>query len=108
MLQTLELNYTYGTSNNDAGFFIERKLSTPDLPGFQNENAMTYFEAIGGDGFVDMSTVADYAKLLIHPDVSFTYSNEGIDSLCASQLNVSIANSWGQTGSSWTDQAPKL
>ena len=41
-----------------------------------------------------LSENSQWADLLYHPQDLFSFSPDGVDLRCVSQLNVSVANSW--------------
>ena len=99
------VNYT--TFAGKAGFSYEGDI--PDLHDFITPLAGSTtinFIAIDSGGFPNLSKVQSYSDLLHHPDNASFWSidADGFDFSCTSQLNVSIANSWG---GSWLENSPE-
>ena len=98
-----ELNYT--TSQGIAGFAIQGNIPN-ELRGYtQTINTTTTFLPMNGAGLSHLSTISAFANALFHPtDSLWAFNGGGLDFSCTSQLNVSVANSWG---SPWTENSPK-
>ena len=103
MLQSVQsVNYT--SVGGNAGFTFEGSMPDLDPSDTIQFNSTTTFLPINGGGFSHLSTIPAYANLLYHPNNSFwKLDADGLDFRCTSQLNTSIANSWG---GSWTKNSP--
>ena len=98
MLSSLQgLNYT--TYKNITGFTFQGAIPT-DLSGdgryLESYNGNTSFLPMDGAGLSHLSTVPKYADLLGYPNAnSWNFDANGLNFTCTSQLNITIANSWG-------------
>ncbi|KAI9705044.1 MAG: hypothetical protein M1836_006827 [Candelina mexicana] len=101
--QTIPKLY-YTTSHGIAGFAFQGDVPNV-LSGLTSEiDSTTNFIPMNGAGLSHLSTVAAYAAQLFHPtDNLWNFDASGLDFSCTSQLNVSIANSWGHP---WTKRSP--
>lgn len=94
---------TYTSSyNGTAGFFYQG----PPFTGYSAVNETTNFVSIpGGDtgnAFVAATWNKDTLSRILHPDLIFGLGGSEWNSRCVSQLNTTIANSWGPKGGDWT------
>ncbi|KAL2036494.1 hypothetical protein N7G274_010760 [Stereocaulon virgatum] len=100
-----QLNYTpeYMVLNGTAGFAYSGPFSQVS-PYTQIINSTAFFLPIDGGGFVILSENSKWSRLLYHPQRNpFSFSPDGVDLRCVSQLNVSVANSWM---GKWEGNAP--
>lgn len=96
--------FNYTAVNGNAGFAYEGSIPDLDTGYTLPINSTTNFLPINGGGFSQLSTMWNYANALFHPNDTFwKFDNDGLDFSCTSQLNTSIANSWG---GSWTKNSP--
>ncbi|KAL8932330.1 MAG: hypothetical protein Q9211_006377, partial [Gyalolechia sp. 1 TL-2023] len=88
--------------NNVAGFFYQG----PPYTGYSVVNETTNFVSIaGGDtgnAFVAATWDANSLSKIMHPDVLFGTEGPSWNSRCLSQLNTTVANSWGPKKGEWT------
>ena len=88
--------------NNVAGFFYQG----PPFTGYSVVNATTNFISIaGGDSgnaFVAATWNADSLSKMMHPDLVFGTEGPEWNARCVSQLNTTVANSWGPKKNEWT------
>ncbi|KAL8784978.1 MAG: hypothetical protein Q9213_003639 [Squamulea squamosa] len=88
--------------NNMAGFFYQG----PPFTGYVAVNETTNFVSIAGrdtgNAFVAATMNKDSYGSIRHPDLIFGMGGHDWDSRCVSQLNTTIANSWGPKKGDWT------
>ncbi|KAI4170005.1 MAG: hypothetical protein LQ343_005254 [Gyalolechia ehrenbergii] len=88
--------------NNVAGFFYQG----PPFTGYSAVNKTTNFVSIaGGDtgnAFVAATLNANSLSKIMHPDILFGTEGPDWNSRCVSQLNTTVANSWGPKKGEWT------
>ncbi|KAL8682369.1 MAG: hypothetical protein Q9186_001559 [Xanthomendoza sp. 1 TL-2023] len=87
--------YSYNVSNDQAGFLYS--ASIPEVVDFERPQSSGVFLPIAGGAFVALSKNAKVTANQFHPISSpFTFDPVAfnINPACASNLNVSIANSW--------------
>lgn len=88
--------------NNVAGFFYQG----PPFTGYSVVNATTNFVSVaGGDtgnAFVAATMHADSLSKMMHPDILFGEAGPDWNARCVTQLNTTVANSWGAKKGEWT------
>ncbi|KAL8831467.1 MAG: hypothetical protein Q9170_005282 [Blastenia crenularia] len=88
--------------NNVAGFFYQG----PPFTGYSVVNETTNFISIAGsdsgNAFVAATKNGDSLSKIMHPDLVFGEGGPEWNSRCVSQLNTTVANSWGPKGGDWT------
>ncbi|KAI4236653.1 MAG: hypothetical protein L6R40_006095 [Gallowayella cf. fulva] len=88
--------------NNMAGFFYQG----PPFTGYSVVNETTNFVSIAGsetgNAFVAATWHVDSLSFIRHPDLIFGMEGHDWDSRCVSQLNTTVANSWGPKKGEWT------
>ncbi|KAL8652293.1 MAG: hypothetical protein Q9226_004330 [Calogaya cf. arnoldii] len=89
--------YNYTLTGGQAGFLYP--LSIPEVAEYEEQQSSGIFLPIPGSAFVALSKLAKVNENQFHPlSNPFRFDPErldtGIDPSCASNLNVSIANSW--------------
>ena len=85
-----------------AGFFYQG----PPFTGYEAVNATTNFVSIPGsdtgNAFVAATWSKDTLSRISHPETIFGTVGQEWDARCVSQLNTTIANSWGPKKGEWT------
>lgn len=88
--------------NNVAGFFYQG----PPFTGYSVVNETTKFVSVaGGDtgnAFVAATLHSESLSKMIHPDLLFGEAGPDWNARCVSQLNTTVANSWGAKKGEWT------
>ena len=103
MLQLTNHTFNYTTIGGLSGFALGEAIPELDSSNIISIHSTTNFLPISGGGFSKLSTIESYANALFHPNDSFwRFDAAGLDFSCTSQLNTSIANSWG---GSWTENS---
>ena len=91
-----DVNYT--TSGGEAGFTFPGSIAQLDPGDTTVGSNGTRFLPIGsGGGFSRLAAISQFANLIHYPnnDTFWSFDSDGLDLSCTSQLNVTVATSWG-------------
>ena len=103
LLEQSANDVTYTTDyNGAAGFFYQG----PMLTGYEAVNSTVKFVSIAGSETGNAFVAATWNKNTLgrisHPDMVLGLGGSEWDAGCVSQLNTTIANSWGPKKGEWT------
>ena len=95
VVQGQDVNYTI--SEGEAGFTFSGSIQQLDPDDTTERNGTTFLPTGSGGGFSRLAANSQFANLIYHPndDTFWSFDNDGLDLSCTSQLNVTVATSWG-------------